>query len=199
MFCENLFDLASVHSLFQQKKEMEQCILFPVPSDIWCSSDLRILLFQSLPTLSKWKISQMKIGNSRDSWGLCHTPLSSLFPSISQFSKKYQKYLSRETIGGDLPDVLENTLSFYSCPTGIPPVGPFLVLPTLGKSWSHPALPGVDSWGFVSAIKHRNKKENSFPPVPDIGMEQSRSSTKISWSCSLFPSLLEWFMDSVVL
>lgn len=145
--------------------------MFPVHSDIWCKSDLRILLFQS------GKISQIKIGNSRDSWILCHTLLSSLFPSISQFPKNIRNtfpgrpqkgiFLMSWRTGSDfIPGPLEFhlwDLSLCFQPWGI-----------RGATQTHPALPGVGSWGFVAAIKHRNKKkEDYFPLVSDTGMEQS--------------------------
>lgn len=132
---------------------------------------------------------------------------------VTQFSvsqhlpifQKYQKCLSRQTTGGELPAVLENTLRFCSWPTAVPPVASFLMLPAWGipgASLTHPALPGIASWGFVAAIKHRNKK-GSFPPVPDTGMEQSRASTgwdksQKSSEAALVPSLPEWFRNSVV-
>lgn len=151
MFCEISFNLASVDSFFQQKREMEQCMLFPVHSDIWWSSDLRVLPFQS------GKISQIKIGNSRDSWILCHTFSVLCFPA-SPSLPKYQKSLCRQRQEGTLLWSWR-MLRFCSCPTAAPPVGSVLVLPAWaipGATQTHPALPGFGSWGFVPAIKHRN-------------------------------------------
>lgn len=129
MFCEIPFNLASVNSFFQQKVEMERCILFPVHSVIWWSSDWRILLFQG------GKISQIKTGNSRDSWVLCHTvlcfPASSNFPKIPEMPFQADNRRGTPCCPGEHAQIL--FLAHCSSTCGI-----FPDASSLGNSWCQP-------------------------------------------------------------
>lgn len=167
MFGEIPFNLASVNSFFQQKMEMEKWILFPFPSDIWCSSDLRILLFQKVEKRHRLKSGIPEI------LGFCVTLFSVLWFPASPNSPKTSKLPFQGDTGGDLPDVLENRLRFYSCNSIS---GSLLLLPAWGIRGSpqtHPARPGGSGCCGRAEIKHRNKKKIIFHPF--LTQEWSRA------------------------